>query len=192
MNETGGAAARLFRQGARFAVVGSLATVGQLALYVFLAGSVGAQLANICAWLISTVAATAAHQHFTFGPSTLGPRTGDRATLDHGTLDGSGRSGEVDQLVGMATGLAGLGIASVALAVLDQPAGWTAAAALVGVNAAVGALRFLVLRWWLGGGLVPHLDRGHARGQVRRSMLVSAPPRISTRRTAVPVSSSTQ
>jgi len=144
-------------QGLRFAVVGSLATVLQLGLYAFLSGSIGAQLANISAWLISTMVATAGHQRYTFGSVIgLGVR---RAPEQAGRTSGgwrtrpAGGSGESDQLVGMLTSLTGLGLSSVVLAVLDQPAGLIGTIALVAVNTVVGAMRFLALRWWL-------VDRG--------------------------------
>jgi putative flippase GtrA len=116
-------------QGLRFAVVGSLSTLAQLGLYAFLSGSVGAQLANICAWLVSTMLATAGHHRYTFGLA--------------------GRSAESDHLAGLLTSLTGLGLSSVVLAALDQPAGPAGTVALVAVNTGVGALRFLALRWWL-------------------------------------------
>jgi len=118
-------------QGLRFAIVGSLATVLQLGLYAFLSGSIGAQLANVCAWLVSTMVATAGHQRYTFQTR--------------------GGGAESDQAVGLLTSLAGLGLSSIVLTVLAQPAGLSGTIALVGVNTVVGALRFVVLRWWLVG-----------------------------------------
>jgi putative flippase GtrA len=112
-------------------LVGSLSTVIQLGLYAFLAGSVGALLANVCAWLVSTMIGNAAHHRFTFRVA--------------------GHPGESDHLVGVLTSLAGLGLSSLVLVLLDQPTGLTGTIALVAVNAAVGALRFLALRWWLVG-----------------------------------------
>lgn len=116
-------------QGLRFAIVGSLATVLQLGLYALLSGSAGAQLANICAWLVSTMVATAGHSRYTFGLS--------------------GRCAESDHLAGLLTSLIGLGMSSLVLAVLDQPAGLAGTIVLVGVNAAVGGARFVALRWLL-------------------------------------------
>jgi putative flippase GtrA len=116
-------------QGVRFAAVGSLATLTQLALYAFLSDGLGAQAANVVAWLVSTVVATAAHQHFTFRVA------GSAAESDHG--------------FGMATSLAGLGLSSLLLAVLAQPEGVAGTLVLVGVNGFVGVLRFAALRWWL-------------------------------------------
>ena len=42
----------LTRQGLRFATVGSLATATQLGLYALMSGLVGAQVANVTAWLV--------------------------------------------------------------------------------------------------------------------------------------------
>ena len=42
-------------EGLRFAAVGMAATGAQLALYAFLDGSAGPQLANVLAWLVSTL-----------------------------------------------------------------------------------------------------------------------------------------
>ena len=116
-------------QGVRFAVVGSFATLTQLALYAFLSDGLGAQLANVVSWLASTIVANAAHHRFTF------------------KVDGS--AAESDHVVALLTSLAGLGLSSLLLAVLSQPAGLAGTAVLVAVNATVGGLRFLVLRWWL-------------------------------------------
>lgn len=127
--------AGLTGQGLRFVLVGSLAMVAQLGLYAFLAGSVGAQLANICAWLVSTLIGNAAHHRFTFQVA--------------------GHAGESDHLVGLLTSLAGLGFSSLVLAVLGQPTGLGGTAAIVAVNAGVGALRFVALRWWLVGRATP-------------------------------------
>lgn len=116
-------------QGVRFTVVGSLGTLAQLALYAFLSDGLGAQVANVIAWLVSTVIANAAHHHFTFRVA------GTAVESDHG--------------FGMATSLAGLGLSSLLLAVLGQPAGLAGTVVLVAVNTTVGALRFVALRWWL-------------------------------------------
>jgi hypothetical protein len=100
-----------------------------------------------------------------------------------------------DRAVGLITSLAGLGTSSLVLAMLAQPDGLSGTIALIVVNAAVGTLRFFALRWWFTDGRTPDRDRGHALlqlGQPLRSMLVSAPPRISTWRRSAPLESSTQ
>jgi hypothetical protein len=117
-------------------------------------------------------------------------------------LSGLGRSSGLtrqgvrsDRAVGLITSLAGLGASSLALALLAQPDGLSGTIALIVVNAVVGALRFFALRWWFTDGRTPDRDRGHALpqlGQSLRSMLVSAPPRISTWRRSAPLESSTQ
>jgi len=177
----------LTRQGLRFTAVGSLATATQLGLYALLSGLVGAQLANVTAWLVSTMVGNAAQQRFTFRVP--------------------GARADSDRAVGLITSLAGLGASSLVLALLAQPDGLSGTIALIGVNTAVGALRFFALRWWFIDGRTPDRDRGRvllARdGVVRRnpgpravqsvrSMLVSAPPWISTWRRSAPLESSTQ
>lgn len=116
-------------QGVRFTLVGSLGTVTQLALFAFLSDGLGAQVANVIAWLVSTVIANAAHHHFTFRVR------GEAAESDHG--------------FGMATSIAALGLSSLLLALLAQPDGLAGTVVLVAVNTVVGALRFVALRWWL-------------------------------------------
>ncbi|HYN73831.1 MAG TPA: GtrA family protein [Nakamurella sp.] len=121
-------------EGLRFAAVGMAATGAQLALYAFLDGSAGPQLANVLAWLVSTLVANAAHRRYTFQLT--------------------GRACERDHLVGLVSSLAALGLSSLALALLNEPTGLDGVVALVAVNGAVGAVRFLALRWWwLGRGL---------------------------------------
>jgi putative flippase GtrA len=165
----------LTRQGVRFTSVGSLATATQLGLYALLSGLVGAQVANITAWLVSTVVGNAAQQRFTFQVP--------------------GARADSDRAVGLITSLAGLGASSLVLALLAQPDGLPGTIALVVVNTLIGALRFFALRWWFTDGRTPDRDRGPAlqRGvQSLKSMLVSAPPRISTWRRSLPLESSTQ
>src|SRR6478609_8797613 len=117
-------------------------------------------------------------------------------------LSGLGRSSGLtrqgvrsDRAVGLITSLAGLGASSLVLAMLAQPDGLSGTIALIAVNAAVGALRFFALRWWFTDGRAPDRDRRRVllRGvQSVKSMLVSAPPRISTWRRSLPLESSTQ
>lgn len=130
----------LSRQGLRFAVVGSLATVIQLGLYAFLSGSVGAQLANIMAWLVSTLIGNFAHHRYTFKVARVSTHLGPQGRFDD----------QADHLVGLFTSLAGLGIGSLALDMLGNPTGLAGTIALVGVNSAVGALRFITLHQWFG------------------------------------------
>ena len=121
-------------EGLRFAAVGLAATGAQLALYAFLDSSVGPQLANVLAWIASTLVANAAHRRYTFQLT--------------------GRASESDHLVSLVSSLAALGLSSLALLLLDEPTGLDGVVALVAVNAAVGVVRFLALRWWwLGRGL---------------------------------------
>jgi putative flippase GtrA len=152
-----------------------LATATQLGLYALLSGLVGAQVANITAWLVSTMVGNAAQQRFTFQVP--------------------GARADSDRAVGLITSLAGLGASSLVLALLAQPDGLPGTIALIGVNVVVGALRFFALRWWFADGRTPDHDRGRARlGALQsvKSMLVSAPPRISTWLRSRPLESSTQ
>ena len=91
----------LTRQGLRFATVGSVATATQLGLYALLSGLVGAQVANVTAWLVSTMVGNAAQQRFTFQVP--------------------GARADSDRAVGLVTSLAGLGASSLVLALLPQP-----------------------------------------------------------------------
>lgn len=121
----------------RFGLVGGAASVVQLALYAFLADCVGAQPATIASWLVSTLVATEAHRRYSF------PAAGATAAP-------AGRA-EGDHLVGILTSLATLALSMIAVAALDDPAGAAGVLALIAVNAGVGGLRFLSLRWWLVG-----------------------------------------
>ena len=149
-------------QGLRFAAVGTAATGAQLALYAFGSGPLGPQLANVCAWIVSTLLANAAHQRYTFRVE--------------------GRARDADHLVGMVTSLAGLALASAALFVLDEPAGVDGTVALVAVNAVVGVARYLALRWWWSGrsarstGSSPLGPGGGSRSVGFTAHLVSARP----------------
>lgn len=129
-------------EGLRFAAVGMAATGAQIALYAFLDSSVGPQLANVLAWIASTLVANAAHRRYTFQLT--------------------GRASETDHLVGLVSSLAALGSSSLALVLLDEPTGLDGVVALVAVNAAVGVVRFLALRWWW---LGRSLRRGAAVGR---------------------------
>ncbi len=114
---------------ARFGVVGGATSLLQLALYAFLADSIGAQAANVASWLVSTLVATEAHRRFSFG--------------------GSASNAEGDHAVGLGTSVLTLLLSTVALAALDNPTGAAGVAALIAVNAGVGLLRFGTLRWWM-------------------------------------------
>ncbi|WP_395725337.1 GtrA family protein [Nakamurella sp.] len=116
---------------ARFGLVGGGASLVQLATYTFLADSVGSQPANVASWLASTLVATELHRRFSFG--------------------GSGSGIEGDHAVGILTSLLTLLLGAAALATLNDPSDTAGVLALVAVNALVGGLRFVVLRWWMVG-----------------------------------------
>lgn len=119
------------RQLARFGVVGGGAGVLQLATYSFLAEGIGSPLANIVAWLVSTLAATELHRRFSFA----GARSGT----------------ESDHVIGIVTSLVTLLLSAAVLAGLDNPSGTAGLLALLVVNGVVGGMRFVVLRWWMVG-----------------------------------------
>ena len=86
----------------------------------------------------------------------------------------TGRASESDHLVGLVSSLAALGLSSLALLLLDQPTGLDGVVALVAVNAAVGAGRFLALRWWwLGRGLRRHAAGAAVRNATRRAAVLA-------------------
>ena len=115
----------------RFGLVGGAASVVQLAMYAFLADSIGSQAANVASWLVSTLVATEAHRRYSFGSTTSGA--------------------ESDHVVGILTSVLTLLLSTVALAALDNPTGATGVLALIAVNALVGVARFAALRWWMVG-----------------------------------------
>ena len=114
---------------ARFAAVGGGSGLLQMAMYAFLAESVGAQPANVVSWLVSTLVATELHRRFSFGGSRSGT--------------------ESDHVVGVVTSLVTLLLSAGALAALNDPSGAAGVLALLAVNGLVGGLRFVVLRWWM-------------------------------------------
>ncbi len=119
-------------QGARFLAVGSAGTILQLGLYAAGADLLGAQIASVAAWLISTLVTNAAHRAVTFG------------------VRGAERN-RADQLVALLTCIVGLLITSLVLAELPDADGISGVIAILAVNTVVGAARFVGMRWWLGG-----------------------------------------
>ncbi len=115
----------------RFAATGALATSVQVLVFTLLA-STGALTANVVSWGISTALANELHRRRTF-------RAGDRVGVLAGQLEGGGSA------------LLALLATSAALALFSAAAPGAGAGAQVvlvlGVTAAVGLLRFVVLRW---------------------------------------------
>lgn len=115
----------------RFAATGGLSTAVQVLLFALLA-PVGALLANGIAWVVSTALANELHRRRTFHAE-------DNVGWFAAQWEGGGLS------------LVGLGLttgALAALAVAVPTAGVTTQVVLVlGVNATVGLVRFLALRW---------------------------------------------
>jgi len=111
--------------------VGSAGTALQLVLYAATSVVLGAQIASIAAWLISTVVTNAAHRALTF------------------RVRGSLRN-RSDQVAAFLTCVVGLAITSAVLAQLPDPTGTSGLFAILAVNVVVGAARFVGMRWWLG------------------------------------------
>ena len=129
-----GAPAGLPAQLVRFVAVGLLSTLAYAVVYLLLRDGLGAQTANLLAFLLTAVANTAANRRLTFGIS--GSAGAVRAHL---------------QSLGLL--LIGLGLTSGSLALLHGlvPAAPRSAELLllVAANVAGGLLRFLLLRSWV-------------------------------------------
>ena len=121
-----------------YTAIGIASTLAYLALFQLLREPVGAQPANLLAWVLTAVVDTAANRRYTFG---LAGRAGAaRAQLEGLAVFGLGyvlTSGSLAALDGATTG-----------------AGRTAElGVLVAANLAAGLLRFLLLRVWV---FAPH------------------------------------
>jgi putative flippase GtrA len=126
--------AGLFTQLVRFVLVGALSTAAYLVLFVLLRGSVGAQLANLVALLVTAVANTAANRRLTFGVR------GREGVARH---QGQG-------LVVFGIGLALTSGSLLALhSALTRPPAWVELGALVVANLAATVVRFVLLRRWV-------------------------------------------
>jgi putative flippase GtrA len=117
-----------------YTAIGIASTLAYLALYQLLRDPLGAQPANLLAWVLTAVVDTAANRRYTFG---LAGRAGAaRAQLEGLAVFGLGyvlTSGSLAALDGITTG-----------------AGRTAElVVLVAANLAAGLLRFLLLRGWV-------------------------------------------
>ncbi len=119
------------RQGIKFFLVGSAGTGLQLGLYAASAVLIGAQIASIASWLMSTLATNATHRALTFG------------------VRGPARN-SADQAAAFITCLVGLLVTSLVLAELPNATGLSGVIAILVVNTVVGAGRFFGMRWWLG------------------------------------------
>jgi putative flippase GtrA len=118
----------------RYTLIGVACTLACLALYDLLQGAIGAQPANLLAWLITAVVDTAANRRLTFGVS--------------------GRAGAARaQLEGLAVFGIGLALTSGSLAGLDtvtaEPGRALRLGVLVAANLVAGVLRFLLLHGWV-------------------------------------------
>jgi putative flippase GtrA len=121
-------------QALRFAVIGAISTVAYLVLFALLRPTMDAQLANVLAMIVTTVANTAANRRFTF--AVRGP---ERAVLH--------------QFQGLALFVVSLGVTSGSLALLHA---WSPGAnrfaelaVLLLANLVAAAGRFVLMRVWV-------------------------------------------
>jgi putative flippase GtrA len=126
--------AGLWPQAMRFAGVGVLSTITYLLLYVVLRGSTTAQIANISALLVTTVANTAVNRRFTFAVR------GRRSVIRH----------QVQALAvfGAAMALTSGSLALVSALVVHPPR-LLEVSVLVLANLMATVLRFVLLRNWV-------------------------------------------
>jgi putative flippase GtrA len=124
----------LVRQLVRFGAVGVLSTLAYLLLFTIAHGSVGAQVANLFALLVTAVANTAANRRLTFGVS------GRALAVRH-------------QVQGLGVFLLGLALTSGSLAILhalrSTPLRGIEVGTLIAANLAATVLRFVLLRRWV-------------------------------------------
>ncbi len=126
----------LVRQIVRFGVIGIASTLAYVAIYLLLRGSVGAQMANAIALVVTAVANTAANRRVTFGVR------GRAGWLRH-------------QLQGFGVFVVALALTSGSLVALHlvsaAPPRAVEVTVLVIANAAATLIRFLLLRGWVFG-----------------------------------------
>jgi putative flippase GtrA len=125
---------RLATPVARFLVIGVLATLAYVALFLALRGPLGAGWANALALAMTAVANTQANRHFTFGLR--------------------GRAGLARQhAAGALVYVLALGLTAGALDLLHDlaahPSRWLEAAVLVAASATATACRYVALRTWV-------------------------------------------
>lgn len=153
---------------ARFTGIGVVMTLAYLALYVLVRGTLGAQGANVVAWVATAIVDTAANRRLTFGLS--------------------GRPGAVRaQVEGLVVFGIGMVLTSGSLLALDalvsHPAELLEMGVLIVANVLAGLLRFSLLRHWV---FAPrrHLDPTMASpppSQTRNSTVPRPAPRRSRR-----------
>ena len=124
----------LLRQAVRFGAVGVVSSAAYVALFMMMQGSLGAQVANLIALLLTAIGNTAANRRFTFG-------VGGRANATRHHVEGL-----------LVFGIA-LAITSGSLAVLHllvaEPHHLIELTVLVLANLVATAARFVLLRGWV-------------------------------------------
>jgi putative flippase GtrA len=138
--EVAGVSPRLALQALRFCAVGVLSTLAYLVLFLLTRGTLGAQLANFSALLITAIANTAVNRRFTFG------------------VRGSGAAKH--QAQGLVVFGLGLLLTSGSLAILSatssHPGRIVELSVLVAANLAATILRFVLMRQWVFAGRTDH------------------------------------
>jgi putative flippase GtrA len=129
----GTATQRLVLQGAKFALVGSVATAGTFALYWTLRTVLHPVVATLLANAVTTVAGTELHRRFTFSRARAVP----------------GRTA-VQNLASWAwsSGSTSAGLLLLPL-IVPRPGAVPESLAILVVTAVGGAGRFAALRWWV-------------------------------------------
>ncbi len=140
-SEPEGVPSGMTRQAVWFSFIGAVSTAAYLLLYALLRTAAPAQLANLIAMIITTVANTAANRRLTFG------------------IRGSSGAGR-HQLQGMGLFLLSLVVTSGSLALLHllhpQASTITEMSVLLAANVVAAVLRFLLMRSWM----FRHTDTG--------------------------------
>ena len=122
------------RQLVPFTGIGVVMTLGYLLLYAALRATLGAQGANVVAWLLTAIADTSANRRITFGVS--GGKGAARAQVEGLLVFGSGMAITSGSLFALDT-------------LVASPAQVLELGVLVGANLVAGLLRFQLLRSWV-------------------------------------------
>lgn len=122
----------MFLQLVRFAGVGSLGMGLYVGLFVLGQQVTTGPVANVGAWLISTLATNRAHRSLTFGVHER-------------------KGAALDQTISLVTSVIALLASTLVLAAFPGTGTVESIAILVAVNVVVGLARFATMRWWIVG-----------------------------------------
>lgn len=124
------------QQFASFTGIGVVMTLVYLALYAVISGPLGAQGANVVAWLATAVADRAANRRLTFG--VMGRAGAARAQVQGLLVFGTGMVITSGSLLTLSTWV-------------TDPGELAQLATLAGANVVAGVLRFTLLKHWVFG-----------------------------------------